>query len=226
MKSSSANSELEVVLPARIPEHRTSESEPVARNHIVVKLWLLWEHRRFLFRAAIWGLVVGTLIAFLIPKQYESTTQLMPPDDHSGPGVAMLAALSGKMSGGLGALAGDFLGAKSSGALFIGILNSRTVQDNLINKFDLKKVYWKSNWQDARQELALRTSISEDRKSGIITIKISDRDPQRSEALAQEYVTQLNAVVSQLSTSSARRERIFLEGRLQEVKQDLTEAEK
>src|SRR5437879_7251667 len=44
--------------------------------------------------------------------------------------------------------------------------------------------------------------------------------------MAQEYVSELNVVVSQLSTSSAHRERVFLEERLAQVKQDLEAAEK
>src|SRR5439155_1386233 len=45
-------------------------------------------------------------------------------------------------------------------------------------------------------------------------------------AMAQAYVEELNGLVAELSTSSARRERIFLEGRLQAVSQDLEAAEK
>ncbi len=44
--------------------------------------------------------------------------------------------------------------------------------------------------------------------------------------MAQEYVTELNVVVSQLTTSSARRKRKFLAGRLAQVRQDLETAEK
>lgn len=201
------------------------EPEP-AYKQTVDRLRLLWNQRHFLRRVAGWGLVATALIAFLIPKQYESTTRLMPPDNQSSSSLALMATLSGKMSGGLGALAGDVLGIKSSGALFIGILRSRTVQDSLINKFDLRKVYGKSRWDGARQELAAKTYLSEDRKSGIITITVNDRDPQRAATLAQQYVTELNAVVRQASTSSARRERVFLEERLRQVKQDLETAEK
>jgi len=157
----------------------------------------------------------------------------MPPDDQSGTSLAIMAALGGRIGGsggggggGLGAIAGDLLGMKSSGALFTGMLKSRTVQDHIINKFDLRKVYWRRGWEVTRQRLADNTLISEDRKSGILTIKVTDGSPQRAAAMAQEYVSELNVVVSQLSTSSARRERIFLEGRLNQVKQDLETAEK
>src|SRR4029077_18122244 len=68
------------------------------------------------------------------------------------------------------------------------------------------------------------TSISEDRKSGIITISVTDHSPQRAAALANAYVDQLNKLVSELSTSSAHREREFLEERLKVAKQYLDDA--
>ena len=171
--------------------------------------------------------VVGfTLLAFLMPKRFQSTVQLMPPDSQSTAGMAMAAAFAGRLSGSLSGLAGDVLGLRSSGELFIGILRSRTVADDVITKFDLKKVYGSRLWESARRSLAANTLISADRESGIITVTVTDKDPQRAAAMAQEYVAELNRVVTQLTTSSARRERVFLEERLVQVKQDLEAAEK
>jgi capsule polysaccharide export protein KpsE/RkpR len=65
------------------------------------------------------------------------------------------------------------------------------------------------------------TDITEDRKSGIITVTVTDRDPKRAAALAKAYVDELDRLVAELSTSAARRERIFIETRLQSVKQEL-----
>lgn len=221
MKTAPLNSELEVVYepPQEIVLQRETIESPVDR------LRLLLRHRRTLGRFVLVGGMVALLAAFLIPPQYESTTRLMPPDDQGSSGMAMLAGLTGRL-GGLGMMASDALGVKSSGALFTGILASRTVQDDLIRKFDLRAVYWTGRWDSARKKLAENTHISEDRKSGIITITVADRDPKRAALLAAEYVAELNRVVSQLSTSSARREREFLEGRLNEVRQDLESSEK
>ena len=77
-------------------------------------------------------------------------------------------------------LAGEMLGLKSSGSLFIGILRSRTVEDRVINKFDLKSVYHVKRMITARKQLESNTDISEDRKSGIIAITVSDNSPQRA----------------------------------------------
>jgi uncharacterized protein involved in exopolysaccharide biosynthesis len=188
------------------------------------RLRLLWGRRKFFLLAAAIGLLASTLLAFLIPKSYTSTTQLMPPDTQSTSGMAMMAAMAEKGGGGLAGVAGDLLGLKNSGALFIGVLRSQTSQDRLIQQFDLRKVYGKRLVIDARTKLDENTSISEDRKSGIITISVTDHSPQQAAALASAYVDQLNSLVSELSTSSAHRERVFLEERLKVAKQDLDDA--
>jgi uncharacterized protein involved in exopolysaccharide biosynthesis len=213
--------------PQQIAEEAGSEelSAIDVRARAVGRLRLFWGERRFLGKAFLAGLVVGCLIAFVIPAQYEATVQLMPPDNQSASGMAMLAALTAKGgSGSLGGLAGDLLGVKSSGALFVGVLSSRTVQDRLIERFQLKKVYTIRLEEDARKKLAERTGLSEDRKSGIIDIAVSDRDPKRAAAIAQAYVEELNQLVAELSTSAAHRERVFLEERLRAVKLDLDDA--
>ncbi len=115
---------------------------------------------------------------------------------------------------------------KSNSDIFVGILSSRTAQDKLINEFNLQKVYGIKRMEDARPALADHTSISVERKSQIIAIEVTDKSPQRAAALCQAYVAELNTLVAELSTSSARRERIFLEGRLKAVNNDLETAEK
>jgi uncharacterized protein involved in exopolysaccharide biosynthesis len=143
----------------------------------------------------------------------------------------MITALAGKSGGsgggaGIAGVAGDLLGVKTTGALFVGILASRTVQDDVVGKFNLQKVYRDKRLEQARLDLTKHTMVVEDRKSGIITITVTDRSPQRAREIANEYVSELNRVVTQLSTSAAHREREFLENRLVTVKQDLENAEK
>jgi uncharacterized protein involved in exopolysaccharide biosynthesis len=194
-------------------------------SDVFAVLHLLWEHRRWLFRVAASALVISTVIAFLIPNQYESSVSIMPPDSMNSSGT-MLAALATKASPELAAMAGSVLGTKGSGALFVELFRSRSVQDRVVDRLNLQKVYWSRYKQDARKKLNSRTDVSEDRKSGVISLTVTDRNPQRAHDIAQAYVEELNHLVSQVSTSSARRERIFIEQRLTTVKSDLEDAEK
>jgi len=202
------------------------EETPQGSENSVAYLRLLWEHRRLLARVVLYGFLASTFIAFLIPTRYESTTRLMPPDSNQSGGLAMAAAALSGGAGGLGGIASEMLGMKSTSDIFVGILTSRTVQDKLIQQFDLKKLYGDRRIEDARMELAGHTSLFVDRKSQIITIAVNDHDPKRAAAIGQAYVEELNRLVAELSTSSARRERIFLEERLQAVSKDLESAEK
>src|SRR6267154_2651312 len=210
-------------------ERDAAAEERSGRDRAAAWLRLVWCSRVFILRAAGISLVLSTLIAFLIPKRFRSAARLMPPDQGSS-GLSMLAAASGSIGAqfgpGLGSMAGDLLGIKSSSDLFIGILQSRTVQDDLINKLDLKKVYSVQRMEDARDHLSNLTNLSADRKSGIITIEVVDSSPKRAAVIAAEYINELNRVVIQLNTSAAHRERVFLEDRLTQVKQDLQSAEK
>jgi uncharacterized protein involved in exopolysaccharide biosynthesis len=213
------------------PEHDIplQSSPPILESGVnaVVFLRLLWDHRKVLSRVAACALLTSTLIAFLIPPRYESTSRLMPPDNgQSSSNLAMAAAAFAGNSSGLGGMASELLGLKSNSDTFVGILSSCTVQDKLIQQFDLRKLYWDTRMEDARMDLAKHTGISVDRKSQIISITVTDKSPQRAAAISQAYVEELNHLVAELSTSSARRERIFLEGRLQAVSKDLEESEK
>lgn len=213
-----------------LPEHELFPSEPEKASrgpeNSVAHLRLLWEHRRLLARVVLYGLLASTLIAFLIPPRYESVARLMPPDSNQSGGLAMAAAALSGGAGGMGSIATEMLGLKSTSDIFVGILSSRTVQDKLIQQFDLKKLYRDRRMEDARKDLAQHTGMSVDRKSQIITLAVTDPDPKRAAAMGEAYVEELNRLVAELSTSSARRERIFLEERLQTVTKDLESAEK
>jgi len=221
------------VIEAPVPENGMQESlSGVSKRQTFEWAWLLWGNRRFLWRCVWRGVIVATIVAFVIPQQYESTTRLMPAEDSSNSGLDMMAAMatgtsssSGSRSllGGsaLGGVASQLLGAKDPGAVWSDILQSRTVQDGLVDRFDLRKVYDVRYYEGARQKLTKYTDITVDKKSGVITIVVEARERQRAQAMAQAYIDELNHTLALVSTSAARRERIFLEQRLKEVKLNL-----
>lgn len=211
---------------AEPPIRRHEKEEPKIREASLLYFRLLWQNRRLLARVAFCGFPASILLAFLIPVRFESTARLMPPDTNQSSGLAMAAAALSGGNGGLGGIASEMLGMKSTSDVFVGILSSRTVQDKVIQQFDLRKLYGDSRMEDARKALAEHTSISVDRKSQIITITVTDHDSKRAAAMGQAYIEELNRLVAELSTSSARRERLFLEERLHAVSKDLESAER
>jgi capsule polysaccharide export protein KpsE/RkpR len=169
--------------------------------------------------------LLSTLIALCLPKEYVSSARIMPPEQ-GGNSAAMLAALVGKSSaGGLAGLAGSLLGTKNTGALFVALLRSGSVSGHLIDRFDLQRVYHKRYREDATKRLAHLTKVTEDAKSGVITIVVTDETRERARDLAQGYLDELNGLVARVSTSSAHREREFIEQRLNTVQVELQRAQ-
>lgn len=227
----------EVEIPAR--EEFTREITP-ENDRTFQFARTLWDRRAFLAAVMLRTALLLAVVALLLPATYESKTQLMPPDQASG-AASMLTSLMGSgtssgssslsgggagMSAGMMGMASDLLGLKTSGALFISVLKSDAVEDNIINRFDLRGEYWVSTYAQARKKLAARTDIEEEKKSGVLTLKVKDGDPARATAIAGAYVDELNQMVAGLNTSAAHRERVFLEGRLKVVKQELDQSAK
>jgi capsule polysaccharide export protein KpsE/RkpR len=202
----------------RLPEYQ--------RAHWAVRARLLWDYRRTLWRVTAISLLLSLGIAFVIPKRYRSAASIMPPDRQNS-STMMLAALASRSTnlGSLGSLASGLLGGHSTTALFEDLLHSGTVSGNLIDRFDLQKVYHKRYRIDAAKHLARSTRITDDKKSGVITIEVDDTSPVRARDLTQGYLDELNKLVMQTNTSAAHRERVFIEGRLRSVQADLERAQ-
>lgn len=194
-------------------------------EHWATRLSLLWRYRKLLVRVTGVSFVLGLTIACLIPKQYKSAASIMPPDQQ-GSGAMMLAALVGHAGlGSLGGLASGLFGAHPTTALFVNLLQSGTVRGHLVDRFDLQQVYHSRYHFTAEKALARHTKISDDKKSGVITIEVEDKSPVRARDMAQAYLDELNKLVNSTSTSAARQERIFIEHRLATVQNDLERAQ-
>ena len=189
---------------------------------IVGFLWSCWVKKWMVFGILAAGILLSVLYALSLPNMYTSTTTLMPPDNSSSNSNLMgLLTAAGSV-----ASVGSAVGLKTPGAVFAGILESRTVQDGLIARLDLARYFKTQNMELARQQLAASTRIDDSVKTGIITIGVTSRDPVMAAKIAQGYVVELNGVVTNNSTSAAHRERVFLEGRLKEIERDLDDSSK
>jgi uncharacterized protein involved in exopolysaccharide biosynthesis len=201
-------------------QHRSSSVDVALTDDTKNSTYRLFLRSRwFVLGRATAGGLLFTLIALLVPPRYESVAELMPPDQNSS--GLMASALDRVQSMGLPV---DLLGAKTPSALFLSIMTSQTVENAVIERFDLRRVYRARYLETARQTLEENTDVAEDRKSGVITIRVQDRDRRRAQNICETYVSELNRLVTQLSTSSARREREFLEQRLAIVKKEVDQS--
>jgi uncharacterized protein involved in exopolysaccharide biosynthesis len=211
-------------------EKRYSPVPPGPDNRKGEKLWILWRSRRFLWGVTWKTFVASIVLAFLVPSHYKSAVRFVPGENPGTSGSSSMMGLMSKALGGdnssmgFGLDAASLLGAKTPGAFYVEVLKSRSVQDRLINRFDLRARYRKGTYFEARKKLARFTKIKEDKKSGVITLTVTDYEPDMAAQMANAYVDELNRLAVDLNTSSAHRERQFLEERLATAKQDLTRA--
>ena len=175
-----------------------------------------------------WKMIVGAMAltfvlaaggTLLMPNIYTATAKLLPPQQEKG---GLGARLSGM--GDLAALAGISAGG-GSGDLYVGMLQSRTLSDAIIDQFDLMTVYEQEYRVKMHEKLKKLVSVSLGKKDGIIAISVEDEDPARGAAIANAYVEELKKLNVRLNLGSAGRERVFLEERLELVKADLIQSE-
>ena len=211
-------------------EKRYSPPTPEPDDKKGEKLWVLWRSRRFLWGVTWKTLIASIVLAFLVPSHYKSAVRFVPGENSTSTGSGSMMGLLSKALGGdnssmgFGLDAASLLGAKTPGAFYVEVLKSRTVQDRLIKRFDLLTRYGKRTYFEARKKLSSFTDIEEDKKSGVITLTLTDYEPKMAAQIANAYVDELNRLAVDLNTSSAHRERQFLEERLATAKQDLARA--
>ncbi len=164
--------------------------------------------------------VIAAIISFLLPFIYTGTTKILPPQQSQ----SSTAALLSQLGGGLGSLAGSLVGIRSPNELYIGMLKSRTVADNLIQRFDLMRVYDEKYPSRARRTLGKHTEIIAG-KDGIITIEVEDTDAKRAADLANAYVDELFKLTKVLAVTEASQRRLFFERQFEQAKDNLARAE-
>ncbi len=187
----------------------------------LLTLWrTLVKRKRFLFTMIGTVFIASIIISFSLPNVYRATTSLLQPEESSS--AAKLIA--SQIPSGLVGLAGGALGMKSQSMRWMGILNSRTVFDEIIAQFDLKTVYDKKTLEETRLQLENKVHFQKSRE-GILSISLEDQNPERAAAMANAFVEALDKINREIVMTSGGRTRAFIEGRLKEAKAALEESE-
>ncbi len=181
--------------------------------------------KRFIFLCGFLAAVVTAIIVLVIPVSFTATTTMLPPQQSSS-ASALLGSLGGlaSLAGGGGGGAASMLGLKNPADLYIGLLQSETIADGLIDRFHLMGVYKAKKMDAARKALKSATTILAE-KSSLIRISVKDHDPKRAAALANGYVEALHDLMSHLAVTEAGQRRMFFEQQLELEKNKLADAE-
>jgi tyrosine-protein kinase Etk/Wzc len=189
--------------------------------HLLDLLIVLAKHKRLVIGAPIVTGLVALGVSLLITPSFTSVAKLLPPQQQQSSGVA---AMLGQLGGLAGAVGG--LGAlKNPNDLYVGLLESRTVADNLINRFKLKERYEQKTMDDTRKRLAASSVIAVGKKDGFITIAADDKEPQFAADLANGYVDELAKLTQSMALTEASQRRLFFEKQLKDARDQLANAE-
>jgi uncharacterized protein involved in exopolysaccharide biosynthesis len=187
---------------------------------VIDLLLVLAQHKKRILQITLGTALVALIVSFLLPKMYTATATILPPQQKQSAFSEMIGQL-----GVLAKLGGATdLGLKNPADLFVAMLKSRTIEDNLINRFDLRRVYWVRRYEDARKKLEDRSKISAG-DEGIISISVSDRDPKRAMDLANAYVDELHSLNQNLAITEAGQRRLFYQQKLDAERDELSKAD-
>ncbi len=200
--------------------HLAPEYEMRQKADLIELLLVLARNKKRILQITIGVAIVAAIVTLLLPNLYTASATILPPQQNP----SAISSLMGQLGSivGLGE-AGD-LGLKNPADLFVAMLHSRTIEDALINRFDLRKEYRVKRYQDARKKLASRSEIMAE-KEGTISIAVTDGDPKRAAELANAYVDELHAMNSDLAITEAAQRRVFYQQKLDAEREELAQAE-
>lgn len=180
----------------------------------------LGEKKRLIALVTIAAAVASFVVAMLLPPVYTARTTLLAPGSQQQSGsAAALAAL-----GSLGGLAGG-LGAKSPDELYVALLKSDTVQRALNERFKLQDHYDVGSYEALRKTLPSYIRVASDKKSGVISVEVDDKDRQFAADLANAHEVEVTKLLGRLAVSEAQLRRAFFEKQLKDTKENLIKAE-
>jgi uncharacterized protein involved in exopolysaccharide biosynthesis len=229
--------EIEIAAPEDKRDNGVNRSLPDAANvntrfavtaivpqglNLLEMLAILFQRHTIILRSTFAAAVLAAIIVLILPNRYTATTNILPPQQSPSLAASMIGQL-GAM-GPMAALAQKDLGLKNPNDLYVGMLRSRTMEDELIRRFGLLRVYRDRKMSEARRDLEKASSIMVG-KEGFISISVEDSDRDRATRVANAYVEELRKLTQTLAVTEAGQRRIFFERQLEAAKNNLSDAE-
>ena len=167
-------------------------------------------------------LLVGLLalgLAFLITPVFTASTKLMLPQQQQSAATTILQNL-----GSFGGLPGASYFARNPADQYVSLLKSRTLQNALVEQFNLIERYHEKDKSEARRVLDAVSNIGH-AKDGLITVEVDDKDPAFAARLANAYTEELGRMLKRLAVIEPQQRRMFFEKQLAVTKDSLLKAE-
>lgn len=163
-------------------------------------------------------------IYLFVEDQYDATATIIPlEDDNAGGITGLMKGLKG-LPLNLGGIS-----KKEETGRYNTIIFSRTNLENVIRKFDLFTVYHLDSSKAESMEKAVKrltkNIITEETEESAFNITVRSNDPKRAAQMTNYVVSAMNDRVVSLKVSKSREARLFLEGRLAELRLEMRNSE-
>jgi tyrosine-protein kinase Etk/Wzc len=197
-------------------------SQATPREFDILDLFLILAARkRLIFWASVGGFVLGILLVLMVAPTFTAKALILPPQQEQSSGNAFMGQFGALASmTGLGAS----LGIKNPVDLYIGMLQSQSVTDGIIKRFDFVRIYHPKRYSDLRVMVTKKAKFVAG-KDGMIAISVTDADPRMAASMANAYVDQLYQLNNRLAIGGASQRRLFYEQQLAQEKDKLADSE-
>lgn len=172
-----------------------------------------------LLLAFIAGAVCASGYALWKPNVYTSSVRFLPSASGGNSSVAALAAGVPDF-----ALSAAGLNMQNQGDLYKGLLDSRVIQDAVIEKHQLQTYYEQEFHEKTREELSKKTKV-DNGTDGIMLLSVEDYSPEKAQEIASTYYQELEKLTANLALTSAQKKRVFFAQQLDDAKLNLAQAE-
>ena len=205
--------------PVEVPPSNTYEEDEIDLLDLAL---VLAKHKRLIIGIAFVACLVALILGFIMTPIYRAETHLVPPQSLAGqlpssiltmipPEFRTLAIQSGAI--------------KTTADLVAGIAKSRTLVDNIIDKFNLMDYYHAEKRDAARSALSGAISAKVDEKTSLITIAVEDKDPVMAADMTNAIADELQNLLQGLALTQVSQQRLFLENQLKQAHHNLMQAE-
>ncbi|MFZ2650312.1 MAG: Wzz/FepE/Etk N-terminal domain-containing protein [Burkholderiaceae bacterium] len=212
-------------LSSAVPEQQSVQDEFGPGFSMVDLLTWVGEGKLQIGAATLFAALVSTAVAMLLPPTYTARTTLLAPPSQQGGGASAALAALGAVGGAAGGLLTGGLAAKTPDELYVSLLKSDSVVRALDARFDLRSRYELKTYEALRKKMPDMVSVASERKSGVISVEVDDKDPKFAAELANAHAVEIATLLSRLAVSEAQLRRVFFEQQLKDVKENLIKAE-
>lgn len=206
--------------PAEVPMARVGIGDEVEWNLVDAVRKVLRSHR-VLYIWTLTGLGLGVLIALIWPQWYKAQAVFLPPraSDMIIPGISGMGGAGGGAAAGASLLLGQ-----DPSDMYLGMLASVTVTDDVIDHLGLMAIYHAQKKVDARAALMGQAKFKVD-KNSLISVQVNSKDPKLAARIANTYLDALYRLNGSMVASASAHRRAFYEEQMESQKEDLDASE-